>query len=56
MKQYSHSIYSIFPSGEDLIIAVEGDTIAILEGGSDLTLTPTNVLDFGVFYQSFTLI
>ncbi|MFZ1029846.1 MAG: calcium-binding protein [Limnoraphis robusta] len=52
----SSETYSILPSGDDLIIAVEGDTIAILEDGADLTLIPTNQSDLSGFYQSFTLI
>lgn len=46
--------YTASPVGADLAIAINGDTIAVLEGGAGLTLTPTDVFE-GAFYQSFKL-
>lgn len=46
--------YSISPVGSDLAIAVGGDTIAILEGGANLTLTPTDINNSA--FQSFKLV
>lgn len=34
-------------SEDDLIVAIEGDTIAVLDGGADITLTPVSMLDDG---------
>lgn len=45
--------YSIFSSGSDLVIAEEGDILAVIAGGADLTLTP-NVTDRATF-KTFTL-
>ncbi|MGF1491600.1 MAG: hypothetical protein ACFBSC_03935 [Microcoleaceae cyanobacterium] len=46
---------SFFSAGYDLIIALEGDVLAVIEGGSGLTLTQTDVLE-GVTWKSFTLV
>jgi len=46
--------YSLSPVGSDLAIAVGGDTIAILEGGANLTLTPTDINNS--LFQSFKLV
>lgn len=46
--------YTVSPVGADLAIAINGDTVAVLEGGAGLTLTPIDFADYGV-YQFFEL-
>lgn len=46
--------YTLSPVGSDLAIAVGGDTIAILEGGANLTLTSTDINNS--LFQSFKLV
>ncbi|ERT08943.1 putative hemolysin-type calcium-binding region protein [Lyngbya aestuarii BL J] len=48
--------YSIFPSGDDLVLAIEGDTIGVLDGGADITLEPVNVQEDNLgWYKIITL-
>ena len=48
--------YSVFASGDDLVLAIEGDTIGVLDGGADLTLEPVNVQEDNLgWYKIITL-
>lgn len=46
--------YSLSPVGDDLVLAVGGDSLAILVDGASLTLTP--VIPFDSPYQSISLV
>ncbi|NJK38845.1 MAG: calcium-binding protein [Oscillatoriales cyanobacterium RM2_1_1] len=53
----SFETYELSPSGADLVLSVAGDTLAVIEGGAGLTLTPTNVSGGpSELYQQFTLV
>ncbi|EAW33580.1 hypothetical protein [Lyngbya sp. PCC 8106] len=52
---FGNETYSIFPSGDDLIVAIDGDTIAVLDGGADITLRPVSILDDNFSNQTITL-
>ncbi|MEL7037903.1 MAG: hypothetical protein AAFO04_20140 [Cyanobacteria bacterium J06592_8] len=52
----SQETYDLSPSGADLVLSVGGDTVAILEGGAGLSLTPTDIVNVAPFYQELTFI